>query len=340
MKKTILVICLAACMLLTACTASGGVEAYNIGTGAHQCFAVIGDSLMSATDTSFRVYDADGVVTVEEALEMKYPTVSENADNAVVYEIGGTQIRYLDGSSMGNGNVIINAALNEQGLLALSTESAGYKGCVTVYSAQKAEVFKWYSADNWVLKAEVSPDGEHLAVLCSGDNGGSVHIFALSGTEETGIFRAGGAVFSDMHWLGDRICCIADDMLYFCNAEAAAKGKYSFDGQQLGSYAFCGDEIVLELRAHSFGGAGTLVAVNEKAKECGRANPESEVEGFDYADGKLLTLCQGRLLCYDESMKLLGASEVSGCEKAFLRTDDILLISAGQAIITDLNNSN
>ncbi len=325
------------CILLSACTSVKKVESYKIGTGAHQCFAVIGDSLMTASETAERVFGVNGEDKIGKSLDMKYPAISESADNAVVFDIGGTSLSFFDGSALESKNVIINAALSDSGYLAVCTEEAGYKGSVTVYSAEKSEVYKWYSADNWLLKAEVSPDGKTLAVLCSGEDGGSVHIFALSGTEEIGSFTAGGAVFSDMHWLGNEICCVADDMLCFCNAEGKAADEYSFGGQNLGSYAFCGDEIVIELRTHSFGGAGTLIAVGADAKECGRATPGAEVESFDWSDGKLLTVCQGKLLCYDGNLKLLGTCEVSGCEAAFLRTDDILVISAGEAKVAQLD---
>lgn len=337
MKKKLCFILLAMCILLTACTSVKKVESYKIGTGAHQCYAVIGDSLMTASDTAERIFGVNGEDKSGKSLDMKYPAISETADNAVVFDIGGTSLSFFDGSSLESKNVIINAALSESGYLAVCTEEAGYKGSVTVYSADKTEAYKWYSADNWILKAEVSPDGKTLAVLCSGEDGGSVHIFALSGTEETGSFTADGAVFNDMHWLDDTICCIADDMLYFCNAEGKSVDEYSFGGKNLGSYASCDDEIVVELRTHSFGGAGTLIAVSADAKECGRANPGAEVEGFDWSDGKLLTMCQGKLLCYDGNLKLLGTCEVSGCEGAYLRTDDILVVSAGEAKITQLN---
>ena len=337
MKKTLSLICLAMCILLSACTSVKKVDSFKIGTGAHQCAAVIGDELMTASETAQYIFGVNGENKTGKSLDMNYPTISEAADNAVVFDIGGTCVSYFDGSNLECKNVIINASLSGSGCLAVCTEEAGYKGSVSVYSAEKSEIYKWYSADNWLLKAETSPDGKTLAVLCSGENGGSVHLFALNSEDEIGTFTADGAVFNDMHWLGKTLCCVADDKLCFCDAEGKADKEYSFDGLNLGSYAFCDEEIVVELRAHSFGGAGTLIAVGADAKECGRATPDAEVESFDWSDGKLLTVCQGKLLCYDGSLKLLGTCEVSGCEAAFLRTDDILIISSGEAKVAQLN---
>ena len=336
MKKLTIAAVLALTFALTGCTAEKPIESFYIGTGAHQCYAAVGDSLMTATTTSVRVFDAKGEAVLDKSCNFKYPTMSENADNAVVYDIGGTNVVYLDGSALDAKNNIISADLSQSGHLALCTEEAGYKGSVTVYSADKTEVYKWLSADNWVVKAAVSPEGTRLAVLVSGENGSIVKFFKLDSTDEQGSFAADQAVFNDICWLGERVCCIASDRLYFCSDTGKAEGEYSFDGKYLGDYAFCGEEIVLELRAHSFGGAGTLVAVDNAAGQCGTAQPEAEIECFDYSDGKLLALTQDKLLCFKRGLKLCFETEQSGAQRAFLGTNDAMLISGAEVKISRL----
>ena len=132
MKKLTIAAVLALSIALTGCTAEKPIESFYIGTGAHQCYAAVGDSLMTATTTSVRVFDAKGEAVLDKSCEFKYPTMSENADNAVVYDIGGTNVVYLDGSELDAKNNIISADLSQSGHLALCTEEAGYKGSVTV----------------------------------------------------------------------------------------------------------------------------------------------------------------------------------------------------------------
>lgn len=327
MKKLTLAVLLALSIALTGCTAEKPVESFYIGTGAHQCYAAVGDSLMTATTTSVRTFDAKGEVTLDKACDFKYPAVCENADTAAVYDIGGRQVVFLDGSTLDAKNNIISADLSQSGHLALCTEEAGYKGSVTVYSADKTEMYKWFSADNWVVKAAVSPDGTHLAVLVSGENGSVVKLFKLDSADELGSFDTAQAVFDDICWLGDKVCCIGSDRLYLCSNAGKAKGEYSFDGRFLNMYAVCGDKIILELRAHSYGGAGKLVSVDSLAKPVGTAEPGAEIECFDYADGRLLCLTQNKLMCYDDSLKLELETEQTGAQTALLRTNDAVLIS-------------
>lgn len=336
MKKLTIAAVLALSILLTGCTAEKPIESFYIGTGAHQCYAAVGDSLMTATTTSVRVFDAKGEAVLDKSCDSKYPAVCENADTAAVYDIGGTKVVYLDGSTLDAKNNIISADLSQSGHLALCTEEAGYKGSVTVYNADRTEAYKWLSADNWVVKAAVSPDGGQLAVLVSGENGSIVKLFKLDSSDEQGSFEADEAVFDDICWLGDKLCCIASDRLRFCSAKGDAEGEYSFDSNFLDTYAVCGDNIVLELREHSYGGAGTLVAVNGSAKLVGTAEPGAEIESFDYANGKLLCLTQNKLLCYDDSLKLEFESEQTGAQTALLRTNDAVLISGTEVKMTDI----
>ena len=337
MKKLTIVAVLALSIALTGCTAEKPIESFYIGTGAHQCYAAVGDSLMTATTTSVRVFDAKGEAVLDKSCNFKYPTISENADNAVVYDIGGTNVVYLDGSELNAKNNIISVNLSQSGHLALCTEEAGYKGSVTVYSADKTEVYKWLSADNWVVKAAVSPEGTRLAVLVSGENGSIVKFFKLDSTDEQGSFAADQAVFNDICWLGERVCCIASDRLYFCSDTGKAEGEYSFDGNFLDMFAVCGDNIVLELRAHSYGGAGTLVSIDSSANLVGTAKPGAEIETFDFSNGKLLCLTQNKLLCYDDSLSLGFETEQTGAQTALLRSSDAMLISGTEVRTTDIN---
>lgn len=337
MKKLTIVAVLALSIALTGCTAEKPIESFYIGTGAHQCYAAVGDSLMTATTTSVRVFDAKGEAVLDKSCEFNYPTMSENADNAVVYDIGGTNVVYLDGSELNAKNNIISVNLSQSGHLALCTEEAGYKGSVTVYSADKTEVYKWLSADNWVVKAAVSPEGTRLAVLVSGENGSIVKFFKLDSTDEQGSFAADQAVFNDICWLGERVCCIASDRLYFCSDTGKAEGEYSFDGNFLDMFAVCGDNIVLELRAHSYGGAGTLVSIDSSANLVGTAKPGAEIETFDFSNGKLLCLTQNKLLCYDDSLSLGFETEQTGAQTALLRSSDAMLISGTEVRTTDIN---
>ncbi len=336
MKKILFPALLALCTLMTACTTTEKVESYNIATGAHQCFAAVGDNLISATASGVRVYGINGEILLDKTANLSYPEICENADSAAVYDVGGVLVVFSDGSKIYADDSIISADLNSSGYLALCCEKDGYKGAVTVYSPEKAKLFEWCSADNWVLGASMSDDGEHLAVLLSGENGSSVRFFAISSEDELGCFEGTQSVINSLCRVEEVLCCVADDGLYYLSDEGKLTAEYSFEGQKLGMLAVCENELVIELRNHSFGGAGTLIAVNSQGKQTAKTEPNAELEWIDYADGTILALTQNKTLVYDTELKLQSETAQSGTEKAFLRTDDMILISGGTVNVTDI----
>ena len=331
--KKLAVLFLSLCLLLCACgePAPEKAESFVCGTGARQCFAMSGDTLISAAGNGVRGFDLMGEPVFDIQSDMVYPAVCSNGSDAVIYDVGGSGIVYGDGSLLSFENIIISASLSEGGCLAVCAEEPGYKGAVTVYSPEKRPVYKWYSAEQWTVGAAVSPDGERLAVLCSGENGGEIHIFALDSEEEQGVYLA-PEMLSEVLWLGDTICGVGDSGLYYCNAEGRDKGSYEFGKLYPGSFRVWGDKLVIELRAHSFGGAGELVIIDADGSELGRISPDGELISLDCAGSGILCLTQSRVTLYDADYNEAFSTDITGAEAAFLRqAGDILAVGSGNA---------
>ena len=67
-------------------------------------------------------------------------------------------------------SIIMSTAINENGLFAVCTEEAGYKGSVTVYDSELTPLYKWYCASGDLICAALSRDGT-LAVLTENERG-------------------------------------------------------------------------------------------------------------------------------------------------------------------------
>lgn len=332
MKKLAAII-LIMCLILCACGPEQPekAESFICGTGARQCFAMNGDTLISAAESGVRGFDLMGENIFDIQTDMVYPAVCRNGSSSVIYDVGGTAVVYGDGSLLEFGNVIISASLSDGGYLAICAEEAGYKGAVTVYSPEKSPVYKWYSAEQWIIDAAVSPDGKCLAVLCSGENGAEIHMLEIDGESELGLHSA-PEMLSDIFWQGDRLCGVGDSGLYYCNAEGRDKGGYKFGKLSLGSYTMWGEKLVIELRAHSFGGTGELVVIDENGKESGRIRPKGEIISLDCAEAGVLCLTQSEVTLYDAEYNEAFTVDITGAEAAFLRqTGDILAVGSGNA---------
>lgn len=335
--KKLTVFFLALSLLLCACgeSESDKTESFAIGTGTRQCFAMSGDTLVCAAGNGVRGFDLMGETVFDLPVELTYPAICSNAETAVAYDIGGSNIVYSDGSSLGFENIVISASLSDGGYLAVCAEEPGYRGAVTVYSPEKKLVYKWYSAESWISAAAVSPDGEHLAVLCSGENGGEIRIFALDSEDTQGVYSA-PETLSEVLWLGDTICGIGSSGFYFCSAEGRDKGCYEFGELHLGRCCVWNGKLVAELRAHSFGGAGELVIIDDGASELGRISCPDELISLDCGGDGILCLTQSAVILFDGDYNEAFSADITGAEAAFMRqAGDVLAVGGGNARVIE-----
>ena len=331
--KKLAVFFLSLSLLLSACggPAPEKAESFTCGTGENQCFAMSGDTLISATGNGVRGFDLTGETVFDVRSDMAHPAVCSNGSDAVICDVGGSAIVYDDGSVLSFENIIISASLSEGGCLAVCAEEPGYKGAVTVYSPEKSPVYKWYSAERRTVGAAVSPDGERLAVLCAGETGGEIHIFTLDSEQTQGVYSA-PEMLSEVFWLDKTICGIGGSGLYYCDAEGRDKGGYEFGKFFPGSFRVWDDKLIIELRAHSSGGAGELVIIDDRGSELGRISPGEELISLDCGDDGILCLTQSRVTLYDTDYSAAFSADMTGAEAAFLRqAGDILAVGSGNA---------
>ena len=136
--------------------------------------------------------------------------------------------------------------------------------------------------------------------------------------------------------MGNTICGVGDSGLYYCNAEGRDKGGYEFGKLYPGSFRVWDDKLVIELRAHSSGGAGELVVINNRGSELGRISPGEELIGLDCGDDGILCLTQRRVTLYDTDYSETFSEDMTGAEAAFLRqAGDILAVGGGNARVIE-----
>lgn len=137
--KKLAVFVLTLSMLLCACggPAPEKAESFACGTGERQCYAISGDTLISAAVNCVRGFDLTGEKIFDIQSAIAHPAVCSNGSDAVICDVGGSAIVYGDGSRLDFKNTIISASLSDGGFLAVCAEEPGYKGAVTVYSPEK-----------------------------------------------------------------------------------------------------------------------------------------------------------------------------------------------------------
>ena len=292
MKRILPALIFILCLTLGACTSGGtlGESASFLCPDAQSC-AVVGDKLILARRGGVKCLDLEGNEVFDSALSQLDAAVSASAAGAIAYCVGGNTVVFDDAETLTTDNAIVSASLSDCGMAAVCTFEPGYKGAVTVYSAEKIAVYKWYSALGEVTCAQVSPDGGQLAVCAEN----KLHLLCLDGKSAQGEYDCPEELRA-IAWLDGAVCGIGSGGVYFLSSDGAESLEHSFGDGITGKYGVLDGRLIIEVRE------------DEKSRVCilsEDAEPETEIKlrgsvlGMDCSDGRILILTHDSIGVYD-----------------------------------------
>ena len=311
MKRILPALMFILCLTLGACTSGGtlGESASFLCPDAQSC-AVVGDKLILARRGGVKCLDLEGNEVFDSALSQLDAAVSASAAGAIAYCVGGNTVVFDDAETLTTDNAIVSASLSDCGMAAVCTFEPGYKGAVTVYSAEKIAVYKWYSALGEVTCAQVSPDGGQLAVCAEN----KLHLLCLDGKSAQGEYDCPEELRA-IAWLDGAVCGIGSGGVYFLSSDGAESLEHSFGDGITGKYGVLDGRLIIEVRE------------DEKSRVCilsEDAEPETEIKlrgsvlGMDCSDGRILILTHDSIGVYDRKGRLVSTGDASGVSEAML----------------------
>lgn len=311
-------------------------EPFSYETGSMQTFARAGEGIAVASTSSAQLINSVGTTVCKQICSFSAPAVSASSSSALFFDVGGTGciLMRFDGTSADivPAGEIISAAINGSGYYAIITEQAGYKGLVSVYDSEGTLLYEWYSGEGYAIKACVSPDNKHLAVLCAEETGSAVHIFALTSAAEKAKARYEGKLLFDMEFMNaSTICALGENGIYFADVDGAKTTAQEFENWYLCDYCLhSGEQAVLYLSRYRTGTEGTLFTVDSSGKVLGKLAIDREVLSVSSNGRSVLVMTSSSLEKYSSSLALQASYEhLMTAKRAFLRRDgSVLLMSS------------
>jgi hypothetical protein len=323
----------------------GGVielSPYALDSSSAQRFAVMDGDLAVASGGGLQIFDENGSLISRRAVTLLSPALAASDQLAAACDIGGTTLvtmnRKGESQLYETENPLISVDVTDDGWLAVSSESPGYRGMVTVYDQDHNLIYEWFSGEDYVLGAALSED-HLLAVLCAGSSGARVHIFSMNSEEERGFFAAPELMF-DLFWTGSgHLAALSDQRLVLLDDQGVQTTEYAFGGLHLFDYSTGGDGLTtLALSAYRTGGACTLVTIGASGKVLAERTVEN-VTGID-AHGKQILVRSGAVLTLFnqqlEDMRALDFDPLGVRQALLLKNGRALLIYDYSCSVTDI----
>ncbi len=128
----------------------------------------MGTTLALLDPDNFTVYSPTARKIFTYSHSMQNPVMDVASKRAVLYDIGGTELKVANGHSVLFGleteNAIIHADISDSNRVAITTRSSSYNGEVAVYNYNMKQRFVWYCATAFPVYSLLSDSGKVMAV--------------------------------------------------------------------------------------------------------------------------------------------------------------------------------
>lgn len=306
-------------------------------------FNLDGDLLICSSN-GVQLYSGSGAVHLDLPLRLSSPAVSASGASAVVYDIGGTELRVLSARqevfslSLPAEQQLLCAGLSGGGLTVI-TKEPGYKGVVTVYTPAFQPLMSLRFSSRFITDAVMSADGKTVCVLALGQKEGSFEASLLlyrTDAGETPFFECplGGGVPLMLRFMGEDFWILGESGLSVVGAAGASSGRYDYGEPFLKGAALAGDGFsALLLGKYRAGTLAKLVTVDRTGAELGSRALDEQILSLDAAGRYVAVLTAARLDIYTRDLTLYATLEgTKGARRAVMRADGTaLLLSADTA---------
>ena len=242
---------------------------YDFEAGLNTVYEPFGSGLAVASGDTYSFVSGLGDSSYSIQLRYNDPAIRVSEDYVLLYDRNGTGLCVANGSAeylnTHTDSPILTASMNQNGDFALVTDQTGYRSAVTVYDSRQRLLCQWLTSQYYVMAASVSPDGQHFAALCLGQNGMElttrVLYFDIGKEAPVWTVELGERqVYSMTHDKSGGLVIVCDDgVARYLDGQST--GRLDFDRSLRLLSAQEGGDVLLAFDTGSAGSRGTFIQV-------------------------------------------------------------------------------
>lgn len=294
-------------------TFSEGKDDFSHNAQSNSLFLGVDNNLLVCTQTQIQVFSPTGTVELKESVSMTSPVLNNAGEFTVVYDVGGQQLRVIQGEKLVNKlelpteESLICATVNDKGWVAVTSKVSGYKAVVNVYNPSFESVLSIRLSSRYISDAVVTPDCRGVYLISPGQADGSFEntllYYTFSSREEpTKTISLGSNVVLSI-LSGGKCWILGDERLLVLDSSGVITASYDYEGQYLKMASLQGDDFAaLFLSRSSSGSAGALITVDDNGKELGRLVVEGQISALAAQGSDVAILTTGELITADRKL--------------------------------------
>lgn len=302
------------------------------------CYTYVENSIAVVTSNETTVFDKYGDVVFSEVCNYSQPAVKVNGKYAVSYDIGGREIKLFNCDrlirSIEMQEFVISVSIDSKGWLAVCTEEDGYKGAVTVYDASGAAVYKWYSAEGYIVDVELSSENRMLTVLTASATGSNIISLSLGSNEVYSKYIKPDKIAMDIQLAQDgTVVCVMSDELLFVNQEGEQKSSYELSNKRLMSYKFAEDGSTFLICEDYTSGEYYVCTVSTSGEEIGSFTTSKKIKSAAFCKEFVAVVYSNEIIVYNK--KLVEQNKYQPEEEpmeVFIRSDGAAMAVLGNKL--------
>ncbi len=319
---------------------SGCAELYRYDDAHSSRFAALGGKLVKLSGQELTVMEDGGKTLFSDKLRFTAPALVSAGEYAAAYDVGGRQLYVMDKDGLAwekeDMSGILAVTIHEEGYTTVTSGWSGYKAAVTVYTPEGGEMFRFSSADRFVMTAALSGDKKTLAAVTMGQEKNTfmsyLVLYRTDSEEPTATVAVTDGVVYDVGWVDGTFCLVAEDGLYFYDTDGNKVGTYLYGKDYLRRCSLSGNGYVAVLRSpYRTGSQGILVTVDSRGNELGYVDLDGEVLSLHSAGRYTAVLLGDELRIYDKTLEQEAAlGDISEAHQVMMRADGAA-VRAGSA---------
>ncbi len=303
-------------------------------------FAWIDSGIVMVSQTGGHYYSSSGERYDEAVSNLSIPVLTHSNNTAVIYDGGGQTLSLFSNRTLpfsltlGDGEELLSARLNDSGWLAVTAQLSGYKGTVSIYDSSYNVVMEINRSSSFLVDGAISPDCKSVATVTIGQSAAifqsSLLLYSVGGEDPFATVDLGDVVVLDMEFEEDCIWIVTDQALITLDQNGDNLQTYSYGQYHLKGYTLGGDGFAALLFSdYETGDPNRLVSVDTDCQSTGSRSLIGEVPDVDGSGSYVSVLTGDGLTVYTSNLAVYAQLEDSQGAQAVAQNSNGSVLLAG-----------